>query len=179
MQLSRVLSPGLAAGSILSSTTTLLGDFRYIFSLFFSIEAFVSHPAIPQVLWGRDHLSLCVSQCLGPWGFALLSCYFFSIIFMRGLTHGSGEWMGFRLVHLPEEKQDLPCSCPSLHTQGSSPPRPGSLLTGYRWAGWVGADGFSMWSGPQGCSVSAGCSSANPEMLWRETLLNPTAPGWS
>lgn len=34
MQVSGVLSPGLGAGSILSTTTTLLGDFRCIFPLF-------------------------------------------------------------------------------------------------------------------------------------------------
>lgn len=89
MQVSRVLSSGLGAGCILSTATTLLGDFRYIFSFFVSIVAFLSHPAIPQVLWGRDHLSLCGYSVSGTMGICSSLCYFFSIIFMRGLTHSN------------------------------------------------------------------------------------------
>lgn len=92
MQVSRVLSSGLGAGCILS--TTLLGDFRYIFSFSVSIVAFLSHPGIPQVLWGRDHLSLCGYSVSGTMGICSSLCYFFSIIFMRGLTHSNTRIRG-------------------------------------------------------------------------------------
>lgn len=73
MRVSRVLSPGLGAGSVLSAAATLLGDFRYLFSLFVSILAFLSRPAVPKCFGEGIICPSAVTQCLGLRGFALLS----------------------------------------------------------------------------------------------------------